>query len=223
MEDAYDAALEFTTSRSVDAVIIDSLPALIPLAEDGKDMDGSSPGQGAIRTGQFFRKIGKATKRSQVSEDRPFLGLMINQYRDKIGVMYGSPVTSPGGKGKNFAYFTRVEVKRDEWIEAGVGKNTERIGQVVRAKTIKNKAAAPYQEARFNFYFESGGPVPAGQIDYVAEIVDLACLYEIVTRAGAWYSYEGARWQGKADLTNGIRNDDTMAKSLEQAVLQVNR
>lgn len=221
MEEAYEVALEFTESRSVDCVVIDSLPMLVPMQEDEKDMDQNTVGRGALLTGKFFRKVGKSTKRSLTDDDRPFLGIMLNQYRMKIGTMYGDPRTTPGGGAKDYAYFTRVEVARDEWIEAGIGKDKDRIGQVVRATTKKNKSAPPGQKALYDVYFDKGGPVAPGRIDYVKEIVTLGVLYEIIRRAGAWYEYGEIRAQGKDSFTEAVRADAEVSAEIERAVLQL--
>jgi recombination protein RecA len=109
MEEVFDLVTEFVESREIDCLVIDSLPALIPETEDEQTMAEFAVGVGARLTGKFFRKQYKAVKRSLVdSDDRNVLALMINQWREKIGVMHGDPRTTPGGKGKNFAFFTRT-------------------------------------------------------------------------------------------------------------------
>ncbi len=219
MEEVYEAALEFTESRSVDAVVIDSYPALIPSSEDEKDMDEATVGRGALLTNKFFRKAGKATKRSMTDTERPFLGLVINQYRQKIGVMHGDPRTTPGGQGKDYAYFTRVEVKRDEWIEVGTGKDKDRVGQTVRALTLKNKSAPPRAQAYYDIYFDEGGTVPKGQIDYAKEIVNLGMYFDIIQRSGSWFSYGDIREQGKDAFTARVRELVDLSADLEREVL----
>ena len=109
MEEAYQAVIEFAESKSVDAIVIDSLPALSPAPEMEKDMNEMTVGRGALLTNKFFRVVGSAIKRSLVEDERPVLGLIINQYRMKIGVMHGDPRTTPGGEGKNYAFFTRCD------------------------------------------------------------------------------------------------------------------
>ena len=218
MEEVYGEAEEFMDERALDAVVIDSLPALVPAAEDEKDMDEHTVGRGALLTGKFFRKIGKATKRSLDGTDKPVVGLMLNQYRMKIGVMHGDPRTTPGGEAKNYAYFTRVEVKRDEWIEVGPSGNRDRIGQVVRALTLKNKSAPPQQKAFYDIYFEEGGPVPPGNIDHAKEIVTLALLFDLVNRSGGWISYGDRKWQGKDNFLASVREEVGLATEIEAAV-----
>jgi recombination protein RecA len=141
MEEAYDAVIKFAESKSVDCIVIDSLPALSPSPEVEKDMDEMTVGRGALLTNKFFRKVGAAMKRSMLEQERPILGIVINQWRFKIGVMHGDPRTTPGGVGKDYAFFTRCEVKRDEWIEIGPSGNKKRIGQRIRIRTLKNKTA----------------------------------------------------------------------------------
>lgn len=225
MEEAYDAALEYTESRAVDCVVIDSLPALVPAAEDAKTMEEATVGRGALLTGKFFRKAGKASKRALTEAERPVLGLCINQYRMKIGVMHGDPRTTPGGEGKNYAFFTRVEVRRDEWLTLG-GATGDRIGQSVAAKTIKNKSAPPQRKAIYDLYFDDGGPVAKGRIDYAKEVVLLGMLYNYIERAGAWYSYgvEGTdgyrRWQGKDAVFASVREEPDLLAAIETEVLR---
>jgi recombination protein RecA len=229
MEEAYQATLEFAESQAIDSIVIDSLPMLVPGSEDEKDMEQATVGRGALLTGKFFRKVGKATRRSLTEVERPVTGFVINQYRMKIGVMHGDPRTTPGGEGKNYAFHSRVEVKRDEWIEAGVGNAKARIGQTVRAKTIKNKSAPQQQEARYDIYFDHGGPVDPGQIDYSKEVGNLAILFGLIDRAGAWYSYgkEGDplyhRWQGKDNIFPSIRQEVDLMAAIEADVLRIAR
>jgi len=154
METAYDAVIAFAASKEVDLIVIDSLPALIPGDEDEKTMEGSTVGRGALLTGKFFRKVGKATKRSLTEAERPVAGIMINQWRQKIGVMYGDPRTTPGGVGKNYAYFIRAEIRRGDWVEIGPAKDKTRIGQTIQLRTIKNKTAPAQRVAFVDYYFE---------------------------------------------------------------------
>ena len=113
MENVYDFVLKVMDNRAIDLIVIDSLPALVPTDEAEKTMEEFTMGLGARLTGKFFRKSSKSQKRSLVHEDRGCTGIIINQWREKIGVMWGDNRTTPGGKAKNFHYFCRVEVKRD--------------------------------------------------------------------------------------------------------------
>jgi len=223
MEEAYEAVIELVESKAVDCVIIDSLPALIPSAEDEKDMDEFTVGRGALLTNKFFRKVGKASKRSLVTEERPFIGIMINQWRDKVGVMYGDPRTTPGGKGKNYAFFTRVEVKRDDWIEEGSGQEKSRVGQTIKVRTLKNKSAPPSQTAFMDFYFANGGSIDRGNYDFAKEVVAMGIINKVISRAGAYYRYEfkgeNRQWQGADAMLSSIREELDLKEALERDVL----
>lgn len=219
MEEAYDAVIAFAESKAVDAIVIDSLPALIPSPEAEKTMDEMTVGRGALITNKFFRKAGAAMKRSLVEEERPVLGIVINQYRMKIGVMHGDPRTTPGGEGKNYAFFTRCEVKRDEWIEIGSGTNKTRVGQRVKVRTIKNKTAPPQRIAFFDFYFEEGGACAPGDIDFAKEIVALAVAKEVLERKGGWYYYKDRKWQGIDAVIESLREEVDLKETMQQEVL----
>jgi len=219
MEDAYEAVIKFMESKSVDMVVIDSLPALVPGAEDEKEMDEFTVGRGALITNKFFRKVASATKRDLIESERPVLGMMINQYRMKIGVMHGDPRTTPGGLGKDYAYSIRCEVKRDEWLEVGTGQEKRRVGQTIRVRTIKNKTYPPQQTAYLDFYFSDGGPIDAGNYDSGKEIVALSILNGIVERRGGWMYYNDRKWQGSQALIDSIREEIDLKEELTAAVM----
>jgi len=219
MEDAYEAVIQFCESKAVDLVVVDSLPALVPSTEDQKLMEESTVGRGALLTNKFFRKVGKATKRSLTEEERGVTGIIINQFRMKIGVLHGDPRTTPGGLGKDYAMAVRCEVKRDEWIEVGSSGNKRRIGQTIRVRTIKNKTAPPQQTAYFDFYFDDGGAVTKGDYDFGKEIVAMAIHTGIVERRGGWYYHGEEKWQGADALLNAIREQVDLREQLESQVL----
>jgi recombination protein RecA len=219
MEEAYQAVIDFAESKSVDAIVIDSLPALVPSPEADKQMDEMTVGRGALITNKFFRKAGAAMKRSLVEDERPVLGLVINQYRMKIGVMHGDPRTTPGGEGKNYAFFTRSEVRRDEWIESGSGTNKVRVGQRVKIRTIKNKVAPPQQVAYVDMYFKDNSIYSAGDYDFAKEIAAMVIVKQIVDRKGGWIYYGERKWQGQEALVNTIREEVDFMEELRDKVL----
>jgi len=220
MEEAYQAVIQFAESKAVDAIVIDSLPALSPAPEMEKDMSEATVGRGALLTNKFFRVVGTAMKRSLVEDERPVLGLIINQYRMKIGVMHGDPRTTPGGEGKNYAFFTRCEVRRDEWIEVGSGNNKVRVGQRIKVKTLKNKSAPPQRVAYFDFYFAEGGECAPGEFDFAKEVASLAVIKDIITRKGGWYYYGDRKWQGIEPVIASIREEVDLKDQLQTAVFQ---
>jgi recombination protein RecA len=219
MEDAFDAVIQFMESKAVDMVVVDSLPALVPSAEDEKHMEEFTVGRGALITNKFFRKVASATKRDMVEAERPVLGIMINQYRMKIGVMHGDPRTTPGGLGKDYAYSIRAEVKRDDWLEVGTGQDKRRVGQTIRVRTIKNKTFPPQQTAYLDFYFSDGGPIDAGGFDTGKEIVALSILNGIVDRRGGWMYYGERKWQGAQALIDSLREEVDLRSEISRAVM----
>jgi recombination protein RecA len=220
MEEAYQAVIQFAESKSVDAIVIDSLPALSPAPEMEKDMSEATVGRGALLTNKFFRVVGTAMKRSLVEDERPVLGLIINQYRMKIGVMHGDPRTTPGGEGKNYAFFTRCEVKRDEWIEIGSGTNKVRIGQRIKVRTLKNKTAPPQRLAYFDFYFAEGGDCAPGEFDFAKEVAALAVVKNIIQRKGGWYYFGERKWQGIESAIQSIREEIELKDELQKLVFE---
>lgn len=222
MEIALNTVLEVVEDKEIDCVVIDSLPALVPSAEDEKMMEEFTVGRAAMLMAKFFRKMEKAGSRSLTKVERPFIGLIINQYRMKIGVsQYADPRTTPGGEAKNYFFFTRVEVRRDEWIEVGKGQGKKRIGQTIKFQTKKNKTAPPSQSAFVDFYFADGGPVSKGDFDFAKEIVALGYLYKVIARAGSYLRYEGRQWHGADAMLDSLREEIDLKEKLEREVLDV--
>lgn len=219
MEEAYQAVIEFAKSKAVDAIVIDSLPALVPQPEMDKNMDELTVGKGALLTNKFFRVVGDAMKRSLIEDERPILGLVINQYRMKIGVMHGDPRTTPGGEGKNYAFFTRSEIRRDEWIEEGTGTNKVRVGQRIKIRTLKNKVAPPQRVAYVDFYFQRSGIYEAGDYDFAKEVAAMALVKSIVDRKGGWIYHGERKWQGQEAFVNSIREEVDLYEELRDGVL----
>lgn len=219
MEEAYQAVIDFAESKSVDMIVIDSLPALVPSPEAEKAMDEITVGRGALITNKFFRKAGAAMKRSLTEAERPVTGIVINQYRMKIGVQHGDNRTSPGGQGKDYAYFTRSEIRRAEWLETGSGTNKVRVGQRIQIRTIKNKTAPPQQVAFVDFYFRDHSIYQAGDFDFAKEIAAMMIVLGLVNRRGAWIDYGDHKWNGVEALTNAIREDPDLMEEMRSLLL----
>jgi len=213
MEDAYTIMLEALDAQSVDAIVLDSYPALIPSGEGEGAMGDSLPGLGARLTNKLMRKSPKSQRRTV--DERDCLCLIINQWRDRIGVMYGDPRTTPGGKGKNFSYFIRVEVVRDEWL-LDAGKN--KVGLVIKALAMKNKTAPPMRVGVTPFYFTNYGPFQKGDYDLASQLWAIALTYDIITRQGAWYHYAGQKWNGKEPVLASMREDLDLQATIEDEV-----
>lgn len=216
MEAAYDAVLAIMEERAVDAVVIDSYPALVPSDEDEKLMAELTVGRGAYFTNKFMRKSYAALKRSLTEEDRPCLCLFINQWRDRIGaISYGDPRITPGGKGKNYSFLTRVEVAREEWLTTA---SKVKVGQAIKCRTLKNKTAPPQRTGTVDFYFEDGARIAKGQYDTIKQVHALAVASDILERKGAWYSFEGRRWQGEAAVLKDMQDDPLLVAALTSQV-----
>jgi recombination protein RecA len=214
MEQVYDLVIKTLDNRAVDMIVIDSLPALVPSDESEKMMEEFTVGLGARLTGKFFRKSSKSQKRSLIHDERQCTGIMINQWREKIGVMWGDNRTTPGGKAKNFHYFCRVEVKRDEWIKA----KDETVGQTIKARTMKNKTYRPQQVAVVDYYFADTTGFNRGDYDTTKDVVNIAIAYELITRAGAYYSYGDQKWQGKDGVLQAVREDAELRDKITKEV-----
>jgi recombination protein RecA len=178
-------------------------------------MEEFSVGLGARLTGKFFRKSAKAQRRSLIHEDRGCTGLIVNQWRQKIGVMWGDPRTTPGGLAKNFSYFARVEVKKDEWLKEG----KQAVGQTIKGRTIKNKTYKPQQQAVVDFYFADYGGFHMGDFDTVKDMINIAIACEVITRAGAFYSYKDDKWQGKEKVLEALRADLSLQDELRDELM----
>lgn len=204
MEAVYDHVVRFTKNRAVDLIVVDSLPALLPMAEYEGDMADVLPGLAARANNKFFRKLGMSTA-GPLSEERLCTTIVVNQWREKIGVVRGDPRVTPGGRGKDFAYATRIELRRAEWIQES--RTSPRIGIQIAARTIKNKTHAPQRTALVDFYFDGRGGIPAGCYDVAKDLMLAATELDIVRRGGSRYVFNDQRWTGKEALLAALRED----------------
>jgi recombination protein RecA len=217
LEEALDAVIDIVETKAVDCVVIDSLPALVVGKENDETMGDFQVGRTALLLNKFWRKVQFSSKRSAFGGERPFLGLVINQFRSKIGVMYGSPKTTPGGEGKNYHFATRVELNKVEYLKVGA-KDSPIIGQTIKAKIIKNKTAVPNQLAVFDFYFAPGRGFQAGEIDYIKELFLTAKLYKVIKRTGAYYNYAERKWLGEDATIDALREELDLQEQLDRDV-----
>lgn len=218
MEAGMQAVLDAASSKNYDCIVIDSYPALIANQEDEKGMDDAVVAAGARVVGKFFRKVG-----GTFNEDRPYLGFWVNQFREKIGGFspYGTPKTLPGGKAKDFAFYQRVVVSRDDWIKEKVeGQGEIIVGQSIKFKVEKNKAGAPQKTAATDFYFEySQKGFNPGEHDSVKDMITMGVMFKFITRAGAYYRFGEHQWQGRDGMVQGIREDLDIQDEIRKLVL----
>jgi recombination protein RecA len=216
MEKVLDLVLKAVVNRAVDCVVIDSLPALVTNTEVAKDMGEASVATGAQILSRFFKKCTMAQRRSMLAgeDDRPCTLIAINQWRDKIGVMFGDPRTTPGGKAKNYYFFTRIEVRRDEWIQEQKSNLDTRFGQTIKMRVIKNKTYRPQQVAQVDMFF-ADSPVfgmKMGDFDTVKDIVNVALALELFEGR---YKFEGERIaSNKEELYDAVRQDLGLQRKL---------
>lgn len=226
MEFAFATMLTYADSRAVDCIVLDSYPALIADEEAVKDMDEAVVALGARLMGKFFRKAGGVTRRKFDGTERPMLGIIINQTRDAIGKWSprGTPKTTPGGNGKNFAFYVRVEVKRDDFItEKRPRRGEVRVGQTIKVHTVKNKSAAPQQTASIDTYFRNA-PIlgfKRGDYDILKEVVKCGVDFGLIEKRGRWFNCEGMQFGSKAELEEAFRQMPEMTEKIRQGILEI--
>ncbi len=203
-EQALEIAETLVRSGAVDIVIIDSVAALVPKAEIDGEMGDSHVGLQARLMSQALRKLTAVISKSNC------IVIFINQLREKVGVMFGNPETTTGGRALKFYASVRLDVRRIETLKKG----TEVIGNRTRVKVVKNKVAPPFREAEFDIMFGEG-------ISREGDILDLAVAHEVIQKSGAWFAYLGEKiGQGRENAKTYLReNPETMAE-VEQQVRQ---
>ena len=201
-----EQALEITEtmvrSGAVDIVIVDSVAALVPKAEIDGDMGDSHVGLQARLMSQALRKLTAVISRTNC------IVIFINQLREKVGVMFGNPETTTGGRALKFYSSVRLDVRRTESLK----QSGEVIGNHVRVKVVKNKIAPPFKEAEFDIMFGKG-------ISREGDVLDLAADANIVEKSGSWYAYKGAKiGQGRENSKNYLKENPAICDEIEQKV-----
>ena len=201
-ENALEIAEALVRSGAIDVVVVDSVAALVPKAEIEGNMGDSHMGLQARLMSQALRKLAGAISRSNC------LVIFINQLRDKIGVMFGNPETTTGGKALKYYASVRIDIRRIETLKAG----GEMIGSRTRAKVVKNKVAPPFREGEFDIMYGKG-------ISREGEIVDLGVKYDIIQKSGAWFAYKGERLgQGRDNVKKLLQENPELAGEIEAQI-----
>jgi recombination protein RecA len=206
--DTGEQALEITDmlirSGSLDVIIIDSVAALTPRAEIEGEMGDTHMGLQARLMSQALRKLAGSINRSHTT------AIFINQIREKIGVLFGSPETTPGGRALKFYSSVRIEIRRIQTIKDG----QESIGNRVVAKVVKNKVAPPFRKAEFDIMFGTG-------ISREGSLLDVAAEQDVVRKSGAWYTYEDDQLgQGRENAKRFLKENPEIAMQLQARVLE---
>ena len=202
-EQALEITEQLVSSGAVDIVVVDSVAALVPKSEIEGDMGDSHVGQHARLMSQALRILAGTINKTNC------IVIFINQLREKIGVMYGNPEVTTGGRALKFYSSMRIDVRKIEQLK---GAGSEFIGSRTRAKIVKNKVAPPFKSAEFDIMYGEG-------ISKVGEILDMAVQYDIVHKGGSWFSYGDRRLgQGRDNVKEIIKNEPDLAAELEQKI-----
>ena len=203
-EQALEIAEALIRSGAIGIVVVDSVAALVPEAEINGDMGDSHVGLQARLMSQAMRKLSGIINKTNT------IAIFINQIREKVGVMFGNPETTSGGRALKFYASVRLEVRRSEQIKAG----NDVVGNKVTIKVVKNKVAPPFKQASVDIVYGKG-------VSKMGELVDLAVELEIIKKSGAWYAYEGEKiGQGRENAKDYLETHADMAKDIEAKVRQ---
>ena len=200
-EQALDIAESLVRSGAIDVLVVDSVAALIPRAELEGEVGDTVVGMLARLMSQAMRRLAGAISKNNCTV------IFINQLRQKIGVMYGNPETTPGGLALKYYASVRIDVRRIETLKNG----GEMIGNRTRAKVVKNKVAPPFREAEFDIMYGEG-------ISKVGEIIDLGVKLEIIDKAGAWYTCNGQRIQGRDGVREYLLANPDACDAIEKEI-----
>lgn len=200
-EDALSITETLVRSGAVDVVVVDSVAALVPRSEIEGEMGDSSVGVVARLMSQALRKLAGSISKTKC------IVIFINQLREKIGVMYGNPETTPGGRALKYFSSVRIDVRRVETLKVG----GEMVGNRTRAKIVKNKVAPPFKEAEFDIMYGEG-------ISKIGEIIDLAVKLELIDKGGAWFTVNGTRIQGRDNVKAYLKENPDVTDELEAKI-----
>ena len=202
-EQALEIAEALIRSGAIDVIVLDSIAAMTTRAEIDGEMGDLHVGQLARLMSQAMRKLTAAISKSNC------VAIFINQVREKIGVMYGNPETTPGGRALKFYSSVRIEVRKGETIKSG----SDIIGASTRCKIVKNKVAPPFKECEFDLMYGSG-------ISRTGEVLDLAVDLDIIKKGGSWFSYKDQKLgQGRDNVKELLKNDEALMKEIEEQIL----
>ncbi len=206
-EQALEIAEALVRSGAVDIIVIDSVAALVPKAEIEGDMGDSHVGLQARLMSQALRKLSGAISKSKT------IAIFINQLREKVGVMFGNPETTPGGRALKFYSTVRLDVRRVETIKQG----NDMVGNRTRIKVVKNKVAPPFKQADIDIMYGEG-------ISREGSIIDIGTELDIVNKSGAWYSYENERLgQGRENAKQYLKENVEISKVIENKIREASQ
>ncbi|MBQ2892074.1 MAG: recombinase RecA [Bacilli bacterium] len=201
-EQALEIVEALVRSNAIDIIVVDSVAALVPKAEIDGDMGSSYIGLQARLMSQAMRKLAGAINKTKT------VAIFINQIREKVGVMFGSPETTSGGRALKFYATIRLDIRRVDQIKSG----SEAVGNTTRVRVVKNKVAPPFKTIEVDLIFGKG-------ISHEGELLDMACNLEVVQKSGAWFSYNGERLgQGRENVKELLANNKELAQEIETKI-----
>ncbi|HHW32440.1 MAG TPA: recombinase RecA [Clostridiaceae bacterium] len=204
-EQALEIAEALVRSGAIDIIVVDSVAALVPKAEIDGEMGDPHVGLQARLMSQALRKLAGVISKSKTT------AVFINQLREKVGVMFGNPETTPGGRALKFYASVRLDVRRVETLKQG----SEMIGNRTKVKVVKNKVAPPFKEAEFDIIYGQG-------ISKEGNILDVGVDYDIINKSGAWFSYNGQRLgQGRENVKQFLRDNPNIANEIEMKIREI--
>ncbi len=203
-EQALDITASLVNSKAVDIIVVDSVAALTPKAEIEGDMGDSHVGLQARLMSQALRKLTAITNKSKTCI------IFINQLREKVGVMFGNPEVTAGGKALKFYASIRIDIRKSDALKDSEGT----YGYHTKAKIVKNKVAPPFKTAEFDMIFGKG-------ISHGSCLIDLGLEYDILSKSGAWFSYNGERiGQGREKVVNYLESNPELAEEIKNRILE---
>ena len=201
-EDALEITEALVRTGAIDVVVVDSVAALVPRQEIEGDMGASTVGVQARLMSQAMRKLSSVISRTNA------IVIFINQLREKVGVIYGNPETTPGGRALKFFSSVRIDVRKGEQHKEGGNA----YGNHVKCKVVKNKVAPPFRVAEFDLIYGKG-------ISHTSEVLDFAVALDLIQKSGSWFSYQGERLgQGRENARKALETNPALAKEIEDKI-----
>ena len=201
-EDALEITEELVRTGAIDVIVVDSVAALVPRQEIEGDMGASTVGVQARLMSQAMRKLSSVVSKTNA------IVIFINQLREKVGVVYGNPETTPGGRALKFFSSVRIDVRKAEQLKEGGNA----YGNHVKCKVVKNKVAPPFRVAEFDLIYGKG-------ISHTSEVLDFAVALDLIQKSGSWFAYQGERLgQGRENARKALETNPALAREIEQKI-----
>ena len=213
-EKALDMLVDLVSSREVGVIVVDSVAALCPVVETEESLEKQQMGVAARLMSKTMRILASTLQPESLSDKEkynPCIVIFINQTREKIGVLFGNPLTTPGGKALKFYSNVRIHLKRGDHIR---DKAKNLIGQNIKFNVVKNKTHKPFQVGQFSFYYD-------GHVDNEESIVNYAIVFELIEQKGAWFYFKDKKFQGKEKLIDYLKKQPKVLLRLKKDIIDI--